>query len=132
MSTIVRGEGLCWTRPPRGDSPAQLVLQDAVIDVQPGEMVAVSGPSGIGKSVLGSLLLRLRAVPAPGRVFWGETDVTSLTGRRLQSLRAGFQGLLQHTGAILPPTTVPRPKDVSTSPMNHTSRSNSSLRCAWV
>lgn len=103
MSTIVRGEGLCWTRPPRGDSPAQLVLQDAVIDVQPGEMVAVSGPSGIGKSVLGSLLLRLRAVPAPGRVFWGETDVTSLTGRRLQSLRAGFQGLLQHTGAILPP-----------------------------
>ncbi len=103
MTAILRGEGLSWTRPPRGDAPAQLVLQDAAISIDPGEMVAVSGPSGIGKSVLGSLLLRLRAVPSPGRVHWGDTDVTALSGRRLQPLRAGFQGLLQHTGAILPP-----------------------------
>jgi ABC-type glutathione transport system ATPase component len=103
MSAVVRGEGLCWTRPPRGDAPAQLVLQDAEIAVQPGEMVAISGPSGIGKSVLGSLLIRLREVPEPGRVYWGDVEVSSLSARRLQPLRAAFQGLLQHTGAILPP-----------------------------
>lgn len=103
MSAIVRGEGLTWTRPARGSAPAQRVLQDAAIEVQPGELVAISGPSGIGKSVLGTLLLRLRSVPAPGRVHWGDTDVSALSGRKLQALRSGFQGLMQHTGAILPP-----------------------------
>jgi ABC-type glutathione transport system ATPase component len=103
MSAIVRAEGLCWTRPPRGDAPAQRVLQDASISVEPGELLAISGASGVGKSVLGSLVLRLRRVPSPGRVHWGEDEVTALSARRLQPLRAGFQGLLQHTGAILPP-----------------------------
>jgi len=79
------------------------VLRGVDVEIQPGELVAVSGPSGVGKSVLGSLILRLREVQASGRVWWGENDVTQLDAHKLQPLRADFQGLLQQTGAILPP-----------------------------
>ncbi|MBN93774.1 MAG: hypothetical protein CL928_06820 [Deltaproteobacteria bacterium] len=79
------------------------VLEGIDVAIHPGEMVAISGPSGVGKSVLGSLMLRLRSVPPPGRVFWGEQEVTNLSARELQPLRVRYQGLLQQTGAILPP-----------------------------
>lgn len=101
MSAVVRGQQLSWSRPaPGGPVP---VLRDAEISVQAGEMVAISGPSGTGKSVLGSLVLRLRPVPSPGRVFWGDTDVSGLGDGDLQPLRLRYQALLQQTGAILPP-----------------------------
>lgn len=101
MKPVIRGHALSWSRPaPEG---AVVVLQDAELAVHPGEMVAISGPSGTGKSVLGSLVLRLRPVPAPGRVFWGETDVSTLRDGDLQPLRLRYQALLQQTGAILPP-----------------------------
>ncbi len=103
MSPVVRGEALSWTRPARGSSPALVVLKDAEVSIQPGELVAVSGPSGIGKSVLGSLLLRLRHVPQPGQVYWGEQAVGQLAARELTPLRARYQGLLQQTSAVLPP-----------------------------
>ena len=102
-AAVLRAEGLAWTRPARSGEAARVVLQDASLAIQPGEMVAVSGPSGVGKSVLGSLVLRLREVPAPGRVLWGDRDVTALGARALTPLRARHQGLLQQTAAILPP-----------------------------
>jgi len=101
-SPVVRGESLCWTRPGQ-DSAGRSVLSGIDVAILPGELVAISGPSGVGKSVLGSLMLRLRSVPAPGRVFWGDREVTNLSARALQTLRVEYQGLLQQTGAILPP-----------------------------
>jgi ABC-type glutathione transport system ATPase component len=73
------------------------------VDLFPGELVAVSGPSGVGKSVLGSLILRLRNLSEGSELFWGERDVSRLGAGALQPLRTDFQGLLQQTGAILPP-----------------------------
>ena len=62
------------------------VLQDVTFDVQVGEMVAVVGPTGSGKSTLGLLLARLWEPPA-GTVVVGGTDVTTLP---LDRLRAGL------------------------------------------
>ena len=57
---------------------------DVTFSVAPGEMVAVVGPTGSGKSTLGLLLARLWEPPA-GTVFVGGRDVTTLP---LAALRA--------------------------------------------
>lgn|GEM_PF-2473871 len=99
---IVRGRSLSWCRP--GAEPgAPDVLSGVDIDMFAGEMVAISGPSGVGKSVLGSLILRLRALSEGSQLWWGDRDVSKMAAGDLQPLRTDFQGLLQQTGAILPP-----------------------------
>ncbi|HEV8471938.1 MAG TPA: ABC transporter ATP-binding protein, partial [Methylomirabilota bacterium] len=63
--------GLSWGYPGRG--PA---LEDVTFEVAPGELVAIVGPTGAGKSTLGALLARLWE-PPPGTVFVGGRDVTT-------------------------------------------------------
>jgi ATP-binding cassette, subfamily B, multidrug efflux pump len=60
------------------------VLQDVSFEVRPGEMVAVVGPTGSGKTTLGLLLARLWEPPA-GTVFLGGEDVTTLPLGRLRA-----------------------------------------------
>jgi ATP-binding cassette subfamily B protein len=75
----IRFTGLTFAYP---DRPP--VLRDVELEVRSGEMVAVVGPTGSGKSTLGLLLARLWTPPA-GTVFVGGHDVTPLP---LGTLRA--------------------------------------------
>ena len=99
---VIRARSLRWRRP-GSDADAPDILNGVDVDMFPGELVAVSGPSGVGKSVLGSLILRLRNLGKGSELFWGDRDVSHLEASALQPLRTDYQGLLQQTGAILPP-----------------------------
>jgi ABC-type multidrug transport system fused ATPase/permease subunit len=66
-----------------GYSEANAVLNDLDLHIEPGERVAVVGPSGRGKSTLARLLVRLRD-PGQGAVFVNGVDVRDI---RLKSLR---------------------------------------------
>jgi ATP-binding cassette subfamily B protein len=71
----------------------QSVLEAIDFEVEPGEHVALVGPSGIGKSTLVNLLLRFYD-PARGRVLIDGIDIRALT---LSSLRGQISVVLQDT-----------------------------------
>ncbi len=73
--------------------PGRRVLEAVNFAVAPGQRVAVVGPSGMGKSTLVSLLMRLYD-PSEGRVLIDERDVREYT---LASLRAQISVVLQDT-----------------------------------
>ncbi len=67
------------------------LLQDIELDVQPGQHIALVGPSGGGKTTLFSLILRLYD-PVKGRVLVDGRDLREFT---LESLRAQISVVLQ-------------------------------------
>ncbi|MEO3433919.1 oligopeptide/dipeptide ABC transporter ATP-binding protein [Inquilinus sp. CAU 1745] len=72
------------------------------LSVMPGETLAVVGESGCGKSTLARLMLRL-IDPSDGRIFFEGEEITALTGRPLQRLRARMQLIFQDPYASLNP-----------------------------
>jgi ATP-binding cassette subfamily B protein len=81
-AAAIRFAGLTFAYP--GRPP---VLQDVSFEVAVGEVVAVVGPTGSGKTTLGLLLARLWE-PPPGTVFVGGADVTTLPLERLRAALA--------------------------------------------
>jgi ATP-binding cassette, subfamily B, bacterial len=67
------------------------VLRAIDLDIAPGEMVALVGRSGIGKSTIAGLLLRLHE-PQHGRILVDDRDVRDYT---LHSLRGRIATVLQ-------------------------------------
>ncbi|XP_041457068.1 ABC transporter B family member 27-like [Lytechinus variegatus] len=67
-------EGVSFTYPSR---PETKILQDVSFDVQPGQMVALVGPSGGGKSTIVNLLERFYN-PDSGQVKFSGVDLASL------------------------------------------------------
>ena len=65
---------------------AARVLSDVDLDVQPGEVVAVVGPSGAGKTTLFRCLTRLVRADA-GRIEVLGRDIRSAEGRALREVR---------------------------------------------
>jgi ATP-binding cassette subfamily C protein CydC len=59
------------------------VFDGLTIDIPAGSRVALIGPSGIGKSTLAALALRL-AAPEAGRVLLGGVDVATLAAAELR------------------------------------------------
>jgi multiple sugar transport system ATP-binding protein len=65
-----------------GKSFKQRVLDDVSLDVAQGEILALTGPSGAGKTTLARIAAGLER-PDAGRVFFGGTDATAIpAGRR--------------------------------------------------
>jgi ATP-binding cassette, subfamily B, multidrug efflux pump len=75
----LRAEHLTFTYPDRTE-PA---LHDMTFQIQPGEVVAIVGPVGCGKTTLANALCRMLEI-APGELFFDEHDITHL---RLTDLR---------------------------------------------
>lgn len=67
----LRPVGLLEVAFAHGDQP---VLRDVTLVLQPGELVALTGDSGAGKSTIAALLLRL-VNPTTGTVWCGATDL---------------------------------------------------------
>lgn len=68
----------------RYDENAAPTLSGLDLDIAPGSFVAITGPSGIGKSTLASLVLRMHD-PSQGRVLIDGQDARAFT---ISSLRA--------------------------------------------
>jgi putative ABC transport system ATP-binding protein len=62
-------------------------LSGVDLDVRGGEMVGLLGPSGAGKSTLLSLLGGMFP-PSAGKIFFGDTELTAMSERELDDLRA--------------------------------------------
>ncbi len=67
-------------RYPSGDSDA---VSDIDLEVNPGEVVALVGPNGSGKTTVSKLLAQLFR-PSAGRMWWGSADTADLPGAGLR------------------------------------------------
>jgi ATP-binding cassette subfamily B multidrug efflux pump len=70
-----------------------VLMEDMNIDVQPGQMIAIVGPTGAGKTTLVNLLMRFYEVNA-GRVLVDGVDITEI---KRGALRRTFGMVLQDT-----------------------------------
>ena len=77
----------------------QDVLSGVSFTVSKGDVLAVVGPSGTGKSVTLKHLVRL-LTPTSGKVFLEDVEISAATGRALEAVRARF-GYLFQGGALL-------------------------------
>lgn len=78
---------------------AKKVLDDVSFEVKRGEILAVVGPSGTGKSVTLKHMVKL-LTPDAGRIWLDDIEVSAATGKRLEEVRRKF-GYLFQGGALL-------------------------------
>jgi peptide/nickel transport system ATP-binding protein len=71
-----------------------LAVRDVSFGVGPGEVVALIGESGSGKSTIGKMILRLLRVTR-GRITFDGVDISGLEGRKLKEYYADVQGVFQ-------------------------------------
>ena len=76
-----------------GYSEDNILMQDMNIDVQPGQMIAVVGPTGAGKTTLVNLLMRFYEVN-DGRILVDGVDIRDM---KRGALRRTFGMVLQDT-----------------------------------
>jgi ABC-type oligopeptide transport system ATPase subunit len=69
-------------------------VRDVSLQVAPGEVIALIGESGSGKSTIGRMILRLTGVTA-GRITFDGVDIAGFKGKGLRSYYAQVQGVFQ-------------------------------------
>jgi ABC-type multidrug transport system fused ATPase/permease subunit len=93
----------------RADGPPHEVLHDVDFSVEPGEIVAIVGPTGAGKTTLANLIARFYD-PARGRVTLDGHDLRDLTVRTLrENLALVIQEPILFSGPIRENITYGRP-----------------------
>ncbi len=102
MATFVAVDGLSKSYAVAGGRLP--VLRDVALQVQQGEMVAIVGASGVGKSTLLHLLGGLDR-PDAGHVRIGETDLTALADPVLVAYRNAHVGFVFQFHHLLPEFT---------------------------
>lgn len=89
---------------------ANKAIDDLSLEVQDGEMLAITGPSGAGKSTLGRLISGLEAA-TDGQILMGRQDITHLPARarRVSHMFESFALYPTRTvyGNILSPLNAP-------------------------
>lgn len=85
--------GVGWHPPAISRSAAQAVLDGVDLELRQGEWLAVTGPSGGGKTTLLSLAAGLLK-PSRGQVYLFGKALTELSESELATLRAGQIGMI--------------------------------------
>jgi putative ABC transport system ATP-binding protein len=89
-----------------GDGDQQVKALDNVsFEVAPGELLAVVGPSGSGKSSLLAVCGGLRK-PTSGKIHVGDTEITGLDPEQLTRVRREKIGFVFQQSNLLPALTV--------------------------
>lgn len=83
LRTPVRGE-VTYENVGFGYSPERVVLRNISLQAQPGDMIALAGPTGAGKSTLVNLLPAFYE-PSSGRILFDGQDISGIA---LEDLRA--------------------------------------------
>ena len=104
---LVSTENLAKWFPVRGGLFGREVSHLKAVDgvslaVNRGETFGIVGESGCGKTTLGRTLMRLTDV-TQGKILFDGSDITSLKGRRLKSVRRKMQMVFQDPYASLDP-----------------------------
>jgi putative ABC transport system ATP-binding protein len=79
-------------------------LDDVSVSLQAGHFTAIMGPSGSGKSTLLHVLAGLDR-PSAGEIYLGDTEITSLSDRKLTLLRRDQIGFIFQSFNLLPTLT---------------------------
>ena len=105
LPSLLRAESLTKRYAPlRPGGPAVELFRDLTLAVAPGEMLAIVGESGAGKSSLLHLFAALDQ-PSSGRVTLGQTDVSALGTRQAATFRNREIGYVWQFHYLLPEFT---------------------------
>lgn len=88
-----------------GYTPAVRIFEDFAFSIGPGEVVALTGPSGTGKSTLLYILGLIRS-PDKGRIRIDGQDVPLRNDRKLARIRAHHMGFVFQDSQLDPTRTV--------------------------